>query len=209
MQKIEEVPVQQAMAKDLEAIGTALQQMTHESIPAFYIRDAAYRLEGAAHHYTGVFDMLGYSMDLDQQSTEVNEVESLRTVSFAGRSAIHGDIGLHTDMRPGGPLVLGAHLTVMGGAKASFFEQADDYLDTRHYGRFKTDIQLQIDKGSVDEAVLKPVRYTAALSAGTLVIFRLGGTNPLAHDFVTTSAPRRSTATTLQYSAANDLTAFA
>ncbi|MDB5186379.1 MAG: hypothetical protein JWL85_902 [Candidatus Saccharibacteria bacterium] len=109
----------------------------------------------------------------------------------------YGNYSLHMDRGLSADTTLSVHHTSHGVAEASLFEPASYWaakqLEDVESGAEERAARL-FNEGMVDLSLLDQARHNAILTAGSLLIFRLGGIKPLVHAFTSLEHPRISRA---------------
>jgi hypothetical protein len=207
-QALEEMALPRISAADTDTAVWLLESMTAEKLPAFVVEEAGLSLWAIANRLRPVFEATGYEILFDAKSADkVRAIEVRKDIypvgtelseeELAKTQNVRSDVGPHFDKHPRDTAVIHTlHLTTAGAAQVHLYLPTKEFF-VNHRDYCTSDVvndqyRRQFDAGQVDERLFSPVRYSTTVAAGSLLIFRLGGSTPLVHDFVTTAGPRNA-----------------
>jgi hypothetical protein len=157
---------------------------------------AGFTIDKAASSMDSALDLVGADLtDLGFHPFSSNPVPLAvaRRASTREKDVIKDDRGLHLDYIRSSrdpKTHLHLHLTERGRGMVTLLEPTDEYWET--HTLFSQENDRLFRAGQVDDAKFNPVAHVARLKRKTFLVFRAGGQFPLAHDFKTTRAPRKS-----------------
>ncbi|HKR81856.1 MAG TPA: hypothetical protein VJR27_02555 [Candidatus Saccharimonadales bacterium] len=186
----EAIPVPEAT--DFSQARERIQEMCQAGLPAFTMRCAEIDFPIADNHITLRRE---FGNTLAEQGLKIGKF----LPAFHSRFG-YEDGGLHCDRSPTEHIVdeLNFHFTFKGGLRAFFLTHRQIFWNSRHPNPcelYKISEQ-NLEHGLVNDALFLPQCYTVDVTAPQLVAFRLGGKDPLVHQFMS-NHPRRDTNITI------------